>query len=71
MALNWVLQFEAFKVSSVAIGTVCYNMMPIFLLIIAAFVFNEKITIKSGLCILVATIGVILVSNVINKIEAD
>ena len=66
MALNWVLQFEAFKVSSVAIGTVCYNMMPIFLIIIASYMFNEKITIKSGLCILVATIGVILVSNVIN-----
>ena len=66
MALNWVLQFEAFKVSSVAIGTVCYNMMPIFLLIIASFMFNEKITLKSGLCILVATIGVILVSNVVN-----
>jgi drug/metabolite transporter (DMT)-like permease len=66
MALNWVLQFEAFKVSSVAIGTVCYNMMPIFLLIIASFVFNEKITLKSGLCILIATIGVILVSNVVN-----
>lgn len=66
MALNWVLQFEAFKVSSVAIGTVCYNMMPIFLLIIASFAFNEKITLKSGLCILVATIGVILVSNVVN-----
>ncbi len=66
MALNWVLQFEAFKVSSVAIGTVCYNMMPIFLLIIASFMFNEKITLKSGLCILIATIGVILVSNVVN-----
>ena len=66
MALNWVLQFEAFKVSSVAIGTVCYNMMPIFLLIIASFMFNEKIKLKSGLCILIATIGVILVSNVVN-----
>ena len=66
MALNWVLQFEAFKVSSVAIGTVCYNMMPIFLLVIASFMFNEKITLKSGLCILIATIGVILVSNVVN-----
>lgn len=66
MALNWVLQFEAFKVSSVAIGTVCYNMMPIFLLIIASFMFNERITIKSGFCIFIATIGVVLVSNVIN-----
>ena len=66
MALNWVLQFEAFKVSSVAIGTVCYNMMPIFLLIIASFVFRDKITFKSIICILVSTIGVILVSDVIN-----
>lgn len=66
MALNWVLQFEAFKVSSVAIGTVCYNMMPIFLLIIASYMFKEKITLKSRICILIATIGVILVSNVVN-----
>lgn len=66
MGLNWVLQFEAFKVSSIAIGTVCYNMMPIFLLIIASFTFNERITFKSFLCIMIATIGVVLVSNVIN-----
>lgn len=66
MGLNWVLQFEAFKVSSIAIGTVCYNMMPIFLLIIASFTFNERITLKSFLCIMIATIGVVLVSNVIN-----
>lgn len=66
MGLNWVLQFEAFKVSSVAIGTVCYNMMPIFLLIIASFMFKEKINLKSGVCIFIATIGVFLVSNVVN-----
>ena len=66
MGLNWVFQFEAFKVSSVAIGTVCYNTMPIFLLIIASFMFKEKITLRSVVCIIVATIGVVLVSNVIN-----
>ena len=66
MGLNWVLQFEAFKVSSVAIGTVCYNTMPIFLIIIAAIVFNEKISFSSVICILVALVGIFLVSNVIN-----
>ena len=65
MGLNWVLQFEAFKVSSVAIGTVCYNTMPIFLVIIASIVFKERITIKSVICIFVAMIGIVLVSNVI------
>lgn len=67
MGLNWVFQFEAFRVSTVAIGTVCYNTMPIFLLIIAAFMFKEKITIKNILCIIFATIGIILVSNVLNS----
>lgn len=65
MGLNWVFQFEAFRVSSVAIGTVCYNTMPIFLLIIASFMFKEKITVKNAICIVFATIGVVLVSNVI------
>ena len=65
MGLNWVLQFEAFKVSTVAIGTVCYNTMPIFLVIIASIVFKEKITIKSVICIFIAMIGIVLVSNVI------
>ena len=65
MGLNWVFQFEAFKVSSVAIGTVCYNTMPIFLLIIASIVFKERITFKNIICISIATIGIVLVSNVI------
>lgn len=65
MGLNWVLQFEAFRVSSVAIGTVCYNTMPIFLVLIASIVFKEKISMKSAICIFVAMIGIVLVSNVI------
>lgn len=64
MGLNWVFQFEAFRVSTIAIGTVCYNTMPIFLIIIASFIFKERITFKNIICILVATIGVVLVSNV-------
>ena len=66
MDLNWVFQFEAFRVSSVAIGTVCYNTMPIFLIMIASFMFNEKITLKSVICILMAMVGIFLVSNIIN-----
>ena len=65
MGLNWVFQFEAFRVSSVAIGTVCYNTMPIFLIILSAFIFKEKIEIKSVICIIIASIGMVLVSNIL------
>jgi drug/metabolite transporter (DMT)-like permease len=65
MGLNWVLQFEAFRVSTVAIGTVCYNTMPIFLIVFAAIVFKEKLTVRSIICIMCATAGVVLMSNII------
>ncbi|MBR1453698.1 MAG: EamA family transporter [Lachnospiraceae bacterium] len=65
LGFNWVFQFESFKASTVAIGTVCYNTMPIFLIIFSAIIFKEKIALKTIICIIVALIGVILVSNVV------
>lgn len=65
LGLNWVFQFEAFKVSTVAIGTVCYNTMPIFLILFSSVLFKEKVTIKTYVCIIFAIIGVVLVSNVL------
>lgn len=64
LCANWVLQFESFRIASVSIGTVCYNTMSIFLLILAPLIFKEKITKKSIICISIAMLGVILVSNV-------
>lgn len=66
LATNWILQFIAFKMTSVSASTVCYNCMPIFLIILAPLMFKEKITTKSIMCVLMALIGVILVSDVIN-----
>lgn len=72
LCINWVLQFEAFRIASVSVGTVCYNTMSIFLLILAPFFFKEKITKKSIVCIIIAMIGVILVSNVlINGLKTE
>ena len=65
LGLNWVFQFESFKVASVSVGTVCYNTMPIFLIILSPIWFNEKITLKNYICIFIALIGIIFVSNVI------
>lgn len=63
LAVNWILQFESFRVSSVSIGTVCYNTMPIFVIILAPIMFKEKLSIKNIICIIMAMFGVVLVSN--------
>lgn len=65
MGFNWVFLFEAFRVASVSVGTVCYNTMPIFVMMLAPIVFKEKITIKNVISIAFAMIGVVLVSNVL------
>lgn len=65
MGLNWLFQFESFKAASVSIGTVCYNTMPIFVILLTPIMFKQKISIKNIVCICIAMVGIILVSNVI------
>lgn len=65
LGINWVLQFEAFKLSSVSVGTVFYNTMPIFVLLLTPIMYHQKITFRSIICIIVAMFGAVLVSNVL------
>lgn len=65
LGINWVLQFESFKLSSVSVGTVFYNTMPIFVLLLAPIMYHQKITFRSIICIIVAMFGAVLVSNVL------
>lgn len=64
MGINWVLLFEAYNYTSVAVATVCYYMAPVFVTVASIFVFKEKLTLKRALCVLVAMLGTMLVSGV-------
>ena len=64
MGINWVLLFEAFNYTSVAVATVCYYMAPLFVTIASIFIFNEKLTLKRALCVVTALVGTMLVSGV-------
>lgn len=65
MCVNWVCQFEAFKYTTVATGTLCYYMQPIFFIIMSAVILREKVPTKKWLCVLVAFGGMVLVSGVL------
>ena len=65
MCCNWVSQFEAFKYTTVATGTLCYYMQPIFYIIAGAIVLKERANAKKWICVLVAFLGMIFVSGVI------
>ena len=65
MCCNWTCQFEAFKYTTVATGTLCYYMQPIFFILASAIVLKEHVSLKKWLCVIIAFIGMILVSGVI------
>lgn len=66
IGINWILLFEAYNYTTVAIATLCYYMAPAFSIIVACFIFKEKFTLKKVLCVVVAIIGMIGVSGVLD-----
>ena len=65
MCCNWICQFEAFKHTTIATGTLCYYMQPVFYILAGAIVLKEKLTLKKVICVLTAFAGMILVSGVL------
>ena len=69
MGFNWILLFEAYCYTSVAVATLCYYMAPVIIILVSPLLFNERINGKKLCCILAALIGIVLVSGVLNPTE--
>lgn len=64
MGFSWILLFESYRYTSIAISTLAYYMQPIFLMIASQLFFGEKLTKRKIAAILFAIVGMALVSNV-------
>lgn len=65
MGFNWILLFESYRYTSVAVATVCYYMAPIFVIIASPFILKEKLNAKKVICVAAALVGSVLVSGVL------
>ncbi len=63
IGFNWILLFEAYRYTTVAIAEVCYEMAPVFILLAAPFVLQERLTLRRLLCVAAALAGVTFVSG--------
>ena len=63
MGFNWILLFEAYSYTTVAIATLCYYMEPTILILVSPVIFQEKLTPKKLLCATVAILGMVFVSG--------
>ena len=65
MGFNWILLFEAYRYTTVAVATLCYYFSAIFVVIASPIVLKEKLTPFKAACASVALLGMILVSGVL------
>lgn len=65
IGFNWILLFEAYNYTSVATGTLCYYMAPVFVVFASPFVLRERLTWRRLLLSLVALVGMVLVSDIL------
>lgn len=65
IGVNWILLFEAYSYTTVAVATLCYYMAPTIVVLLSPLLFKERLTGKKALCAAVSIVGMALVSGVI------
>ena len=65
IGFNWILLFEAYNYTSVAVATLCYYMAPIIVIAVSPIILKEKLSGKKIICVGVAVTGMVLVSGVV------
>ena len=71
LGFNWILLFESYKYTTVAVGTLCYYMAPIFVILASPFVLKERLTLQKLACTAGAVFGAVLISGVFAEGGAD
>ena len=67
MGFNWILLFEAYRYTTVAVATLCYYLSPVIILLLSPLVLKEKLTALKAGCIALALVGMFLVSGVVQS----
>jgi len=64
MSFNWILLFEAYRYTSVAVATLCCYFAPTLMVIASALLFKERTDRKHVICFLASTAGLVMVIGV-------
>ena len=63
LGFNWILLFEAYRYTSVAVATLCYYMAPVFVILLSPLLLKEKLSKTKLLCVAAALAGTALISG--------
>ena len=66
IGFNWMLLFEAYRYTSIAVATLCYYTATVMLILASPLVFREQFTWRQLVCVALAACGMVLVSGVLD-----
>lgn len=69
IGINWILLFEAYNYTTVAIATLCYYMAPILVILVSPILLREHLSRKKIICVIIALIGMICISGILDSGE--
>ncbi len=67
LGFNWIFLFAAYRVTTVAIASLCNYTAPIIVLVITDIMYRKKPELKKIICILAAAVGIVFVSGIIDE----
>ena len=67
IGFNWMLLFEAYNHTTVAVATLCYYMQPTIVMLLSPLIFREKLTVRKAVCAAAAVLGMVLVSGILDS----
>ncbi len=65
LGFNWILLFEAYRYTTVATATLCYYLAPVIVILVSPILLKEKLTAKKLICVLIALLGMVFISGVL------
>jgi drug/metabolite transporter (DMT)-like permease len=68
IGFNWIFLFESYRFTTVATSTLCYYMAPILVILASPFVLREKLTGRKLICVLIALVGMVCISGILQSI---
>jgi len=63
LGFNWILLFEAYRYTTVAVATLCYYMAPVIVILLSPLVLREKPGRGQLICSAAAVVGAVLISG--------
>lgn len=71
IGVNWILLYESYNFTTIAVSSVCNYLAPIFVIILAPLVLKEKLTVKKVVCVFIAFFGLLFVTGVFTPPESN